>query len=92
MVQLYHSGKYWSFDYNVPGSEQKAFNKIDLRVTWRKPSSGLSVEGFIENATNEAVLTRSVIFSPGTAVKQTASIQANYADPRIAGIRISYDF
>lgn len=92
MVQLYHSGKYWSFDYNVPGSEQKAFNKLDLRVTWRKPSSGLSVEGFIENATNEAVLTRSVIFNPGTAVKQTASIQANYADPRIAGIRISYDF
>ena len=92
MAQLSYSSKYWSFDYNLPGSEQDSFAKLDLRLTWRNKSRGLTVEGFVENVTNKAVLVRSVIFAPDEANFQTASIQANYGDPRTWGIRIGLDF
>ena len=89
---MQHTAKYWSFDYNVPGSEQKAFNKLDLRLTWRNEKKGLSIEGYVENATNRAVLVRSVIFTPDEANVPTASIQANYGDPRTFGVKLSLDF
>ena len=92
LAQVYYSSKYWSYDYNVPGSEQSAYAKLDLRLTWRNKAKGISLEGFVENVTNHAVLVRSVIFEPGLANYPTASIQANYADPRIWGVRVGYDF
>jgi outer membrane receptor protein involved in Fe transport len=92
MVQTNYSAKYWSFDYNVPGSEQKAFAKVDARVTWRNRAKGLTVEAFVENLTNKAVLVRSVIFSPAEANVPSAAIQANYGDPRIWGLRVGIDF
>jgi len=87
-----HTGQYWSFDYNVPGSGQSAFNKVDLRLTWRNEKKGVSVEGYVENATNKAVLVRSVIFSPDESNVPTASIQSNYGDPRTFGVKLSMDF
>jgi iron complex outermembrane receptor protein len=92
MAQLSFSSQYWSFDYNVPGSEQDAFAKLDLRLTWRDKSRGLMLEGFIENVTNQAVLVRSVIFTPDEANLPSAAIQANYGDPRIWGVRLGLDF
>lgn len=92
MAQLTYSSKYWSFDYNLPGSQQDAFAKLDLRLTWHNKSRGLKVEGFVENLTNKAVLVRSVIFAPDEANFPTASIQANYGDPRTWGIRVGVDF
>ena len=91
-LQLSHSAKYWSFDYNVPGSEQPAYTKVDVRLRWRNEKRGLTVEGFVENLTNKAVLARSVIFGAGEANVPTASIQANYADPRTVGVKVSMDF
>lgn len=92
MAQLSYSSKYWSFDYNLPGSEQKSFAKLDLRLTWRSKSRGLTVEGFVENVTNKAVLVRSVIFKPDEANFPSAAIQANYGDPRTWGIRVGLAF
>jgi len=92
MAQVSYSAQYWSFDYNLPGSEQRSFAKVDLRLTWRNKPRHLSVEGFVENLTNQAVLVRSVIFSPVEANVPTASIQANYGDPRTFGLRVGYDF
>jgi outer membrane receptor protein involved in Fe transport len=40
IVQVAYSSQYWSFDYNVPGSEQAAFTKIDLRLRWRDAKRG----------------------------------------------------
>ena len=92
MAQIYYSNKYWSYDYNLPGSDQSAFAKLDLRLTWRNKAKGLTVEGFVENVTNKAVLVRSVIFKPDEANFPTASIQANYGDPRIWGVRVGVSF
>lgn len=92
MVQTEISSKYWSFDINVPGSEQEAFTRSDIRVTWTDENRGLNVEAFVQNLENTSILTRSVVFSPAQAALPMASIQANYADPRIWGVRLSLDF
>jgi outer membrane receptor protein involved in Fe transport len=92
MAQVSYSDKYWSFDYNVPGSEQKAYAKTDLRLRWKNEKKGITVEGFVENVTNQAVLVRSVVFKPDEANVPTASIQANYGDPRTWGIKVGMEF
>ena len=92
VFQTAYSSEYWSFDFNVPGSEQDAYTKSDLRLVWRNDDRGFEVEGFVENIEDEAVLTRSVIFTPAQADVPSAAIQANYADPRIWGIRLGVDF
>lgn len=91
-IQLAHTAKYWSFDYNLPGSEQKAYTTVDLRMVWRDEKKGLTLSGFIENATNEQVLTRSVVFAAGEANVPTASIQSNYNNPRTWGLKLGMDF
>lgn len=92
MLQTSYSSEYWAFDFNVPGSQQDAYTKSDLRLTWRNEEHGFELEGFVENLEDEAVITRAVIFTPSQADVPTASIQANYADPQIWGVRLGVDF
>ncbi len=92
LFQTAYSGEYYGFDFNVPGSEQGSFTKSDFRLTWRNEDKGFEVEGFVENIEDEAVLTRAIIFTPSQADVATASIQANYSDPRIWGVRLGVDF
>ena len=92
MLLTEYSGKYWSFDVNVPGSEQDAYTRTDLRLVWENIDSGLELEFFVLNLEDEAVLTRSVVFTPSQAAVPTASIQANYADPRVWGFGLRYEF
>jgi outer membrane receptor protein involved in Fe transport len=92
MVQFFYSDKYWSYDINVPGSEQDSFVQTDLRLVLNNSKYGFEMEAYVQNLGNKAVLTRSVIFAPNEALYPTASIQANYADPRIWGIRARVSF
>ncbi|MGB0907520.1 MAG: TonB-dependent receptor [Maricaulaceae bacterium] len=92
MVQTALVGDYWGFDFNVPGSEQDSYMKTDLRLRWENGTHGFTVEGFVENLENEAVLTRGIVFSPSQADIATASIQANYGDPRTWGIKVGVEF
>jgi iron complex outermembrane recepter protein len=64
--------------------EQGSFTKIDLRLTW-DATDNLSLQGFINNATDEAVANRFVFGGGGQA--QTA-----YAPPRLWGIKGSVRF
>jgi outer membrane receptor protein involved in Fe transport len=63
-----------------------------LRLRWKNEKKGITVEGFVENVTNQAVLVRSVVFKPDEANVPTASIQANYGDPRTWGIKVGMEF
>ena len=92
MLQTEYSGDYWAFDMNVPGSDQGAYTRTDLRVTWAHLDKGLDVEFFVLNLEDEAVLTRAVVFTPSQAAVPTASIQANYSNPRVWGIGLRYEF
>jgi len=94
MIQESYVGNYWSYDVNVPGVEQSAYTKTDVRLTWRNAKKGLEVEAFVQNLENKAVLTRSVVFNDSNADPNvpTTSIQAAYGDPRIWGLRVRLDF
>lgn len=94
MIQESFVSSYWAYDVNVPGAQQSAFSKTDLRLTWRNAKKGLEVEGFVQNLENKAILTRAVVFNDSNADpnRQTTSIQAAYGDPRIWGLRVRVDF
>ena len=82
MVQIEYSGSYWGFDANIPGSEQSSYTRTDLRLTWANADDSVEAEFFVLNLEDEAVLTRAIVFAPSQAAVATASIQANYGDPR----------
>jgi iron complex outermembrane recepter protein len=64
--------------------EQEAYTKVDLRLTW-DVNDNLSLQGFVNNATDEAVANRFVFGGGGQA--QTA-----YAPPRLWGLKGSVRF
>lgn len=64
--------------------EQGSFTKVDLRLTW-DATDNLSLQAFVNNATDEAVANRFVFGGGGQA--QTA-----YAPPRLWGIKGSVRF
>ena len=60
LLQFYYSDGYntsnlFSLD---PSQDQDAYTKTDLRLIWNSPNEKYSIEGFIENIEDEAVLGR----------------------------------
>ena len=60
LLQFYYSDGYntsnlFSLD---PSQDQDAYTKTDLRLIWISPNEKYSIEGFIENIEDEAVLGR----------------------------------
>lgn len=92
MIQVEYSSDYWGFDANIPGSQQGSYTRTDLRLTWANEDDSLEAELFIQNLEDEAVLVRAIVFTPSQAAVSTASIQANYGDPRIWGFGVRYNF
>lgn len=83
-VQVNFSGAFFGQPTNASLERQKAFAKIDLRLTWELNES-LSVQGFVTNVTNEATANRFVWGGGG-------ALQASYAPPRLWGVRGSVKF
>ena len=92
IIQTTYTGEYWSHDINVPGSEQESHTRTDLRLIWANEELGFEAEAFVLNVEDEEVLTRSVVFNVGQVATPVASIQANYADPRVFGFGLRYKF
>jgi iron complex outermembrane receptor protein len=82
-VVNYNSGFFGQATNSVL-DKQDAYTKIDLRLTW-DISDNLSVQGFVNNATDEATAVRFVYGGGGQA--QTA-----YAPPRLWGVKGSVRF
>jgi iron complex outermembrane receptor protein len=78
----------YSGDYllsaSAPNVIQKAYAKVDVRVTFRSPNDDISVQAFVQNLTNKATL--------GRITTGTLSAQGTYADPRTWGVRVGYRF
>ena len=68
---------------SVPNFEQKAYAKLDARVTLRM-DDGLSLQAFVQNLTKKATL--------GRVTTGTLSAQGTYSDPRTYGVRLGYRF
>ena len=83
-AQLNFSGAFFGQPVNSILDRQKAFAKLDLRLTLEL-NENLSIQGFVTNVTNKASATRFVYGGGG-------NLQASYAPPRLWGARASVKF
>ena len=83
-AQLNFSGAFFGQAINSILDRQKAFTKLDLRLTWEFNDT-FSIQGFVTNVTNKATANRFVYGGGG-------NLQASYAPPRLWGVRGSVKF
>ncbi len=83
-AQLNFSSSFFGQAINSVLDQQKAFAKLDLRLTWDY-NERFSVQWFVTNVTNKATATRFVYGGGG-------NLQASYAPPRLFGVRGSVKF
>lgn len=83
---------YYSDDYNTsnllaidPAQQQDSFTKTDIRLIWDTPMEGVSLEAFVENLEDEAVLTRGNNNSDDV-------VQTSFQYPRNWGFRAKVRF
>jgi len=82
-ADILYSGSFLPSIY-APLFVQKAYAKVDARITFRSPDQQLSVQAFVQNLTNKATL--------GRVTTGTLSAQGTYADPRTYGVRLGFRF
>ena len=82
---------YYTFDVNLPETLQESHTKTDLRVTW-KNDTGLTLEAFVLNVEDEAVLARTVVHSQRVAGTAINSVQANWNPPQTVGFSMGLEF
>ena len=80
-----YSGSYRATNEPFFWSVQPSYVTLDLSTMWNSQDGKYTVRGFVNNVTNETVLTNAVVFSRGRAM-------ADYSAPRTAGVRLSYNF
>ena len=86
-AQTYYSGGYNTSNLlaNDPNHDQDSFTKTDLRLIWDAPSEQYSIEVFVENIENSAVLARGNNNSDDI-------VQTSYLYPRNQGIKFKARF
>lgn len=84
-IYLYVSDDYKTTNDPIFWAVQDSFATVDFGFTWRSPSEAWLAGLFVDNATNEAIMTDGTMFSRGRAM-------ADYAAPRNWGLRLSYNF
>jgi iron complex outermembrane receptor protein len=82
-ADLLYSGEYL-LSASAPNVTQKAYTKIDARLTFRTANEQISLQAFVQNLTNKATL--------GRITTGTLSAQGTYSDPRTFGVRLGYRF
>jgi iron complex outermembrane receptor protein len=87
-VQSYLSSSYTAWDVRIGRdgiNVQDAYSRTDLRLFWTPPQAQWRIQAYVENLENDAILLRALRGGDNF-------IQAVYAAPRTAGIRLSYHF
>ena len=90
-LQLTHVGDYYAFDTNIPETKVPAHTMINARVSW-EVNDQLTLEAYIDNLTDKTVMTRAVVHSQIRNGLPINSVQANYNNPRMAGVTVKYAF
>lgn len=85
--QFYYSGEYNTSNLlaNDPNHQQESYTKTDLRLIWDAPVEDLSVELFVENIEDAAVLARGNNNSDDI-------VQTSYLYPNNYGIKLKTKF
>jgi len=82
---IHYSGEYRTSDEPYQFSEQPSYSTINAVFLWELPNSQWQVMGYINNLTKEEVLTRSTRFGGNV-------VGADYADPKMFGVKIKYSY
>ena len=80
-----YSGSYRAMNAPFFWANQGSYVTFDAATTWKSASGKYSVRGFVNNATNKAILTAATVFSKGRAME-------DYSSPRTWGVRVGYNF
>ena len=83
-VTVIYSGGYFLTDFNKALDYQKAYGKVDVRLTYLPPNEKYTIEIFGDNVTNKVVLNRATFGSGG--------LNQNYDAPKMWGVRASAKF
>jgi iron complex outermembrane receptor protein len=84
-AQFYFNSGHFNLDFNTPLDRQEAYTRTDLRLTWLSADDRFTVQAFVENLEDTAVLNRA-------ALGANRSLNANFAMPRTYGIRAGARF
>jgi iron complex outermembrane receptor protein len=84
-IFVYYSDDYRTFSAPYAWAQQDSYTTVDLSATWYSPSDGFSVQAFVNNATDEDVITGSDSYSGNRAV-------VDFNNPRVWGVRAAYNF
>ncbi len=84
-AQLYYNAGYDNLDLNLPIAKTPSFTKTDLRLTFVSEGGRFTLQGYVENLENTAVLNRA-------AIGANRSINASYAMPRTYGVKAGFKF
>lgn len=84
-ANLSYSSSYRATNAPYFWSVQPSYTTLDLSATWRSADGNYSIRGFVNNATDKAVLTNASVYSKGRAM-------ADYTSPRTMGVRLAYNF
>ena len=82
-VQTYFNGGY-ILSRALINFQQKSYTKTELRLTYQS-ADGLSLQAFVENLENEAVIGRATVSNGG-------AFSGTFAAPRTYGLRLGYRF
>ncbi len=82
---IFYSSSYRTTAQPYFFSQQSAYATLDLSLLWASPDSKYTVRGFVNNATNKAVMTSGNVFSLGRAM-------ADFSSPRYYGVRAACNF
>jgi iron complex outermembrane receptor protein len=86
-AQIYVNSGYQTSRDNAFFTKQPTYAKLDLSATWASADKRVSVQGYVNNATNKVV-------STSTDITPAPNFQAyaDYDPPRTFGVRIGYNF
>lgn len=82
IVSFAYTGDYYSSQYNTELLKQDAYTKTDLRLVYTTADDRMSIEGFVQNLEDEAVITRGVYGGSNAGF-------VAYGAPRTWGLRFT---
>jgi iron complex outermembrane receptor protein len=88
LVQVFASSQVYFRATNLPIDLQPAYALLNVRLMWRSSEGHVSVEGFLENVTDEDVGTTKIV---GSSLLGSPVFTA-YDRPRTAGIRVGLNW
>jgi iron complex outermembrane receptor protein len=84
-VYTYYNSGYMTNRAPVFFGEQDSYAKIDVSVKWVSADGNVTVQAYVNNATDELIQTYTEILS-------RARVAYDYSAPRNMGIRFGYNF